>query len=70
LPAEREKSTDAKLRVGKREFLDQLANGFASRENATRMKINLEIIPSSVCTGYEKLHLHSRSETVVKHLRG
>ncbi|HVU28307.1 MAG TPA: response regulator transcription factor [Verrucomicrobiae bacterium] len=60
----------SKLTSGEREFLDQLANGYAYKEIADRMKISIDTVRSYVRTVYEKLHVHSRTEAVVKYLRG
>ena len=58
------------LTPGEREFLDQLANGYAYKEIAGRMNISIDTVRSYVRTVYEKLHVHSRTEAVVKYLRG
>ena len=58
------------LTPGEKEFLDQLANGYAYKEIADRMKISIDTVRSYVRTVYEKLHVHSRTEAVVKYLRG
>ena len=68
-PAEGEVSV-SRLTPGEREFLDQLANGYAYKEIADRMKISIDTVRSYVRTVYEKLHVHSRTEAVVKYLRG
>ena len=68
-PAE-ENSSLPKLTPGEREFLDQLAKGYAYKEIAERMKISIDTVRSYVRTVYEKLHVHSRTEAVVKYLRG
>ncbi len=60
----------AKLTPGEKEFLDQLAKGYAYKEIADRMKISIDTVRSYVRTVYEKLHVHSRTEAVVKYLRG
>ncbi|MFZ0826689.1 MAG: response regulator transcription factor [Verrucomicrobiia bacterium] len=60
----------AQLTPGEKEFLDQLANGYAYKEIASRMKISIDTVRSYVRTVYEKLHVHSRTEAVVKYLRG
>jgi DNA-binding NarL/FixJ family response regulator len=60
----------AKLTPSEREFLDQLANGYAYKEIADRMNISIDTVRSYVRTVYEKLHVHSRTEAVVKYLRG
>ena len=68
-PAEGD-SPVARLTPGEKEFLDQLANGYAYKEIADRMKISIDTVRSYVRTVYEKLHVHSRTEAVVKYLRG
>ena len=57
------------LTAGEREFLDQLAKGYAYKEIADRMNIRIDTVRSYVRTVYEKLHVHSRTEAVVKYLR-
>ena len=64
------RSPVARLTAGEREFLDQLANGYAYKEIAERMNISIDTVRSYVRTVYEKLHVHSRTEAVVKYLRG
>ena len=59
-----------KLTPAEREFLDQLSNGYAYKEIADRMGISIDTVRSYVRTVYEKLHVHSRTEAVVKYLRG
>jgi DNA-binding NarL/FixJ family response regulator len=59
----------AKLTPGEREFLEQLARGYAYKEIADRMDISIDTVRSYVRTVYEKLHVHSRTEAVVKFLR-
>ena len=63
-------SAVSRLTPGEREFLDQLAQGYAYKEIADRMKISIDTVRSYVRTVYEKLHVHSRTEAVVKYLRG
>jgi DNA-binding NarL/FixJ family response regulator len=60
----------SKLTPGEREFLNQLAHGYAYKEIADRMGISIDTVRSYVRTVYEKLHVHSRTEAVVKYLRG
>jgi DNA-binding NarL/FixJ family response regulator len=59
----------ARLTAGEKEFLEQLAKGYAYKEIADRMKISIDTVRSYVRTVYEKLHVHSRTEAVVKYLR-
>jgi DNA-binding NarL/FixJ family response regulator len=60
----------ARLAPGEKEFLDQLSKGYAYKEIADRMNISIDTVRSYVRTVYEKLHVHSRTEAVVKYLRG
>src|SRR6267154_896502 len=60
----------SRLTPGERDFLDQLANGYAYKEIADRLGIRIDTVRSYVRTVYEKLHVHSRTEAVVKYLRG
>ena len=64
-----EKGEMARLTPGEREFLDQLAKGYAYKEIADRLNISIHTVRSYVRTVYEKLHVHSRTEAVVKYLR-
>lgn len=63
-------SSVSALTPGETEFLEQLANGYAYKEIADRMNISIDTVRSYVRTVYEKLHVHSRTEAVVKYLRG
>jgi DNA-binding CsgD family transcriptional regulator len=58
------------LTAGERDFLDHLAKGYAYKEIADRLSISIDTVRSYVRTVYEKLHVHSRTEAVVKYLRG
>src|SRR5580692_4920953 len=69
-PPDGASSSLSELTPGEREFLSQLANGYAYKEIADRMKISIDTVRSYVRTVYEKLHVHSRTEAVVKYLRG
>jgi DNA-binding NarL/FixJ family response regulator len=65
-----EGSSLARLTPAEKEFLDLLAKGYAYKEIADRMSISIDTVRSYVRTVYEKLHVHSRTEAVVKYLRG
>jgi DNA-binding NarL/FixJ family response regulator len=69
-PADGTPSSLAGLTQGEKEFLNQLAKGYAYKEIADRMKISIDTVRSYVRTVYEKLHVHSRTDAVVKYLRG
>ena len=60
----------SRLTPGEKDFLDQLAKGYAYKEIADRMNISIDTVRSYVRTVYEKLHVHSRTEAVVKYLHG
>lgn len=69
-PAKNEQDPQmSRLTPGEREFLEQLSAGYAYKEIADRMKISIDTVRSYVRTVYEKLHVHSRTEAVVKFLR-
>jgi len=69
-PPPGEPSPVSTLTPGERDFLDLLANGYAYKEIADRRKISIDTVRSYVRTVYEKLHVHSRTEAVVKYLKG
>jgi DNA-binding NarL/FixJ family response regulator len=60
----------SRLTAGERDFLEQLAKGYAYKEIADRLSISIDTVRSYVRTVYEKLHVHSRTEAVVKYLQG
>lgn len=51
-----------------RVFLEHLAQGYRYKEITERMGISMDTVRSYVRTIYEKLHVHSRTEAVVKYL--
>jgi DNA-binding NarL/FixJ family response regulator len=59
----------SRLTPGEKEFLDQLAKGYAYKEIADRLNISIDTVRSYVRTVYDKLHVHSRTEAVVKYLQ-
>ena len=69
-PAEHASSSISLLTPGEKEFLDQLANGYAYKEIAGRMNISIDTVRSYVRTVYEKLHVHSRTEAALKFSQG
>ena len=52
------------------EILQLLAKGFRYKEIADTLGIGFETVRSHVKHIYDKLHVHSRTEAVVKYLRG
>jgi DNA-binding NarL/FixJ family response regulator len=69
-PPPGEESPVSRLTPGEKDFLDQLSKGYAYKEIADRLGISIDTVRSYVRTVYEKLHVHSRTEAVVKYLRG
>lgn len=51
------------------EILDLLAKGFRYKEIADTLSISFETVRSHLKNIYDKLHVHSRTEAVVKYLR-
>ena len=56
------------LTVNQMEFLELLAGGYAYKEIADKLGITMDGVRSYVRKIYEKLHVHSRTEAVVKFL--
>ncbi len=50
------------------EVLAALAKGYAYKEIADQLKISFETVRTHLRTIYEKLHVHSRTEAVLKYL--
>ncbi len=67
-PSERKAPDLADLTPGQKDFLELLANGYLYKEIADRMGITVDGVRSYVRRIYEKLHVHSRTEAVVKYL--
>lgn len=53
-----------------REILDQLAKGYLYKEIADHLGISLDTVRNHLRKVYEKLHVHSRTEAVLKFLGG
>jgi len=62
-----ENSLDA-LTDREREVLDLLSKGFLYKEIADRLLVSMDTVRSHLRKVYEKLHVHSRTEAVVKYL--
>jgi DNA-binding NarL/FixJ family response regulator len=58
------------LSPGEKEFLNLLSKGYVYKEIAGHMGISTDTVRYYVRTVYEKLHVHSRTEAVVKFLHG
>ena len=63
-------SSVSHLSPGERQFLQLLAKGYVYKEIAEHMGISTDTVRYYVRTVYEKLHVHSRTEAVVKFLHG
>jgi DNA-binding NarL/FixJ family response regulator len=51
-----------------KQVLEALAKGYAYKEIADQLKISFETVRTHLRTIYEKLHVHSRTEAVLKYL--
>lgn len=59
----------SRLTANEREFLGHLAHGYTYKEIADCMELSIDTIRNYVRIVYEKLHVHSRTEAVVKYIR-
>lgn len=59
----------SRLTANEREFLGHLSHGYTYKEIADCMKLSIDTIRNYVRIVYEKLHVHSRTEAVVKYIR-
>jgi DNA-binding NarL/FixJ family response regulator len=66
-PAPRDASE--KLTPRENEILTLLANGLLNKEIAQRLGIKFDTVGTHLKSIYRKLHVHSRTEAVIKHLR-
>lgn len=61
-------SEKVKLTPREQEILDQLSKGFRYKEIVDNLGISFGTLHSYISKVYEKLHVHSRTEAVVKYL--
>ncbi len=59
----------ASLTPGQKKFLEELAQGYSYKEIADHLNITMDGVRSYIRRIYEKLHVHSRTEAVIKYLR-
>ena len=59
----------AALTEREKEILDFLSKGFANKEIADKMQISVTTVRTHLRHIYEKLHIRSRSEAIVKYLK-
>ncbi len=59
----------SRLTSNERTFLEHLARGYTYKEIAAVMQLSIDAVRTYVRSVYEKLHVHSRTEAVVKYLR-
>ena len=57
------------LRESEREILDWVSRGYGNKEIGRQLSINVETVRHHLKRVYEKLHVHSRTEAVLKHMR-
>lgn len=62
-------SAVAELTPGQKKFLDELARGYSYKEIAEHLNISVDGVRSFSRKVYEKLHVHSRTEAVIKYLQ-
>ena len=67
-PSLRKPMDDLSLR--ETEVLDNLAHGYTYKEIADRLGISIDTVRKHLGSVYQKLHVHSRTEAVVKYLGG
>jgi DNA-binding NarL/FixJ family response regulator len=60
----------SKLTAREKEVLDQLAHGYRYKEISSNLAMSLDTVRTHIRCIYEKLRVHSRTEAVVKYLRG
>ena len=58
------------LTAREQQILDQLTEGRSYKEIAAELKISIHTVGNHLRHIYEKLHVHSRSQAVMKHLSG
>jgi DNA-binding NarL/FixJ family response regulator len=69
LPTDRQKpNVVVSLTEREKEVLAALAKGYAYKEIAGQLNISFETVRTHLRTIYEKLHVHSRTEAVLKYL--
>jgi DNA-binding NarL/FixJ family response regulator len=69
LPSDRQKpAVVVSLTDREKEVLAALAKGYAYKEIAGQLNISFETVRTHLRTIYEKLHVHSRTEAVLKYL--
>jgi DNA-binding NarL/FixJ family response regulator len=68
-PSKSQEEEVAGLTANQKEFLELLAAGYAYKEIADKLGITMDGARSYVRKIYEKLHVHSRTEAVVKFLK-
>ena len=59
----------AKLTPREKDLLDQLSRGFLYKEIVVNLGMSLDTVRTHIRNIYEKLHVHSRTEAVVKYLQ-
>jgi DNA-binding NarL/FixJ family response regulator len=67
-PPENSNPELATLTPGQKKFLDELSQGYSYKEIADHLGISMDGVRSYIRKIYEKLHVHSRTEAVIKYL--
>jgi DNA-binding NarL/FixJ family response regulator len=66
--AKREPHPQDKLTVREEEILECLAKGFVTKEIADKLSVSYDTVRYHLKHIYDKLHVHSRTEAVIKYL--
>lgn len=59
---------DAKLSPREKEVLDLISRGLSNKEVVDTLKISMDTVRQYLKSIYEKLHVHCRTDAVIKHL--
>lgn len=63
-----DKATATAVSVREREILELISQGFANKEIADKLSISYQTLKVHMKNIYEKLHVHSRTEVVLKYM--
>jgi DNA-binding NarL/FixJ family response regulator len=68
MPIKEKQNNDIALSPREEEILDLLSKGYLYKEIADRLSISASTVHNHLRKIYDKLHVHTRTEAVVKHL--
>ena len=67
-PAQAAAHADDKLTAREEEILECLAKGYVTKEIAEKLSVSYDTVRYHLKHIYDKLHVHSRTEAVIKYL--